>query len=101
MSLLASYHGVVENGMVRLQGAILPEGTPVVVVAVESRYAPVEDQLKRLSAMTVKERQAAFDAVVQAASRLPNPEVDIDTVSNEALDALVREVRADSTEHKP
>jgi hypothetical protein len=99
--MLASYHGVVENGKIRLQDAVLPEGTPVVVVVAESRYASVEDQLKRLSAMTVKERQAAFDAVAQAASQLPTPEVDVASVSDETLDALVHEVRADMAGRKP
>ena len=94
MLTLASYQGVVENGVVRLKGATLPDGTKVLVVAVESRLAPVDEQVRRLRAIPDEEWRKPFDELVEFAQEHP-AEVDIDTISDEELNAIVHEVRAE------
>ena len=92
MLMTANYEGVVENGVIRLRGATLPEGTKVVVVY--SRDLSVEEQLARLNAMSLEERQRAFDQFTEFARQHP-AEADIDKLSDEELDAIVHEVRSE------
>jgi len=94
MLTLASYQGVVRDGVIRLRSGRLPEGTKVLVVAVESKLLPLDEQIRRLEAVAPGERRQAFEDFVAFADQHP-AEVDIDTISDEELDALVHEVRAE------
>jgi hypothetical protein len=94
MLSLTSYQGVVQNGVIRLRDVRLPEGTPVLVVIAEARTLPVEEQVRRLQAMPLEEYQRCFDTLAERAEQY-QAEVDIDTVSDEELDAIVHEVRAE------
>ena len=94
MLTLASYQGVVQDGVIRLRDARLPEGTKVLVVAVESTLLPLDEQIRRLEAMSPEERSKAFDDFIAFADQHP-AEVDIDTISDEELNAIVHEVRAE------
>ncbi len=99
MLTLASYQGVVQDGVIRLRDVRLPEGTKVVVVAVETQTLPVEEQVRRLQAMPPDEWRKPFDEYIEFADQHP-AEVDIDTISDEELDAIVHEVRAERTGSK-
>ncbi len=98
MLTLASYQGVVQDGVIRLRDARLPEGTPVLVVA-EAQTLPVEEQVRRLQAIPPDEWRKPFDELMARASQR-QADVDIDTISDEELDALVHEVRAEMMSEK-
>ena len=99
MLTLTSYQGVVQDGVIRLREARLPEGTPVLVVVAETRMLPVEEQVRRLQAVPPEERQRRFDALAERADQR-RAEVDIDTIGDEELDGIVHEVRAEHGERK-
>jgi hypothetical protein len=88
--MLASYHGIVRNGRIVLRGIQLPEGAEVIVV-VRSQL-PLEEQEKRLAALSKKEWLAPFDAYIELAYAFP-AEVDIETIGDEELTTLVHEAR--------
>ena len=94
MLTLTSYQGVVQNGVIRLRDVRLPEGAQVVVVVAETQTLSVDEQLQRLQARPLDDRQRRFDELADHMSQ-HQAEVDIDTVSDEELDALVHEVRAE------
>ncbi len=94
MLTLASYSGVVQDGVIRLRDVRLPEGTPVLVVVAEAQTLPVEEQIRRLQAISPDEWRKPFDDYIAFADQHP-AEVDIDTVSDEELDTIVHEVRAE------
>jgi hypothetical protein len=95
MAILTTYHGVVEKeGIVRVrEGALLPAGTEVIIVAAE--LASLEDQKRRLANISPAEWRQPFDAVRAAwnASE-PAPE-EGDLPSDDELVALVRQARGD------
>jgi hypothetical protein len=93
MSALTSYQGEVHNGVVRLQNGKLREGAKVIIVAVEDQTLSVDEQLRRLESIPLNEWRRPFDEYVEFARQHP-AEVDIDTISDEELDAIVHEVRA-------
>jgi len=88
--MLASYHGVVRNGRIILRDIQLPEGAEVIVV-VRSQL-PLEEQEKRLAALSDEEWSAPFDAYIELAKAFP-AEIDIETLEDEELAALVHEAR--------
>jgi predicted DNA-binding antitoxin AbrB/MazE fold protein len=92
MLSLTSYQGVVQNGVIRLRDVHLPEGAQVVVVVAST--LPVEEQVRRLQAVPLEERQQRFDTLAERAEQY-QAEVEIDTVSDEELNAIVHEVRAE------
>jgi hypothetical protein len=94
MSALISYRGEVHNGVIRLQNGKLPEGAKVLVVAVEGQTASVEEQVRRLEAIPLAEWRKPFDEYVEFARQHP-AEADIDTVSDDELNEIVHEVRAE------
>lgn len=89
--MLATFQGVVKNGQVRLFGSPPPDGTLVVVVATERRS--VEEQEARLRAIPLEERQQAFDEYLLRAQQGPSPEVDIASMSDQALVEVVHQGR--------
>ena len=99
MLTLASYQGVVQDGVIRLREARLPEGTRVLVVAVEAKTLPIEEQIRRVQAIPSDEWRKPFDDYIAFADQHP-AEVDIDTVSDEELDAIVHEVRTEMANDK-
>ena len=94
MLTLTSYQGVVQNGVIQLRGRRLPEGTKVVVVAVETQPLSVEDQVRRLQSIPAEEWRRPFDEYIEFADQHP-AEVDIDTISDDELNEIVHEVRAE------
>ena len=95
MLTLTSFQGVVQNGVIRLRDVRLPEGTQVVVVAVaETQMVPIEEQLQRLQGRPLEDRQRGFDELAERVSQ-QQAEVDIDTISDEELGAIVHEARAE------
>jgi len=94
MLTLTSYQGVVQNGVIRLRDVRLPEGAQVVVVVAETQTLSVDEQLQRLQARSPDDRQRRFDELADRMSQ-HQAEVDIDTVSDEELAALVHGVRAE------
>jgi hypothetical protein len=88
--MLASYHGIVRNGRIVLRNVQLPEGAEVIVV-VHSQLL-LEEQEKRLAALSDEEWSAPFDAYIELAKAFP-AEVDIETIGDEELVALVHEAR--------
>jgi hypothetical protein len=94
MSALTSYRGEVHNGLIHLQNGKLPEGAKVLVVAVEGQTVSVEERVRRLEAIPLDEWRKPFDEYAEFARRHP-AEVDIDSISDEELDAIVHEVRAE------
>ncbi len=99
MLTLASYQGVVQDGVIRLRDARLPEGTLVLVVVAETQTLPVEEQVRRLQAIPPDEWRKPFDELMARASQR-QADVDIDTISDEELDGLVHEVRAEMISEK-
>jgi predicted DNA-binding antitoxin AbrB/MazE fold protein len=95
MLTLNSYQGVVQNGVIRLRDIRLPEGTAVLVVVAEAQTSSVEEQVRRLQAVPLEERQRRFDMLAERAEQY-QAEVDIDTVSDEELNAIIHEVRAET-----
>jgi hypothetical protein len=97
MLSLTSYQGVVHNGVIRLRDVRLPEGAQVVVVVASA--LPVEEQVSRLQAIPPAERQRRFDTLAERAEQY-QAEVDVDTVSDEELDAIIHEARAEMSDEK-
>ena len=91
--MLATFQGVVKEGQVRLFGTPPPDGTFVVVVA--SAFPSAEEQLARLKAIPLEERQKAFDEFIRLARQEPPPEMDISQISDQELVDIVHEVRAE------
>ncbi len=100
MLTLTSYQGVVHNGEIRLRDVRLPEGAQVIVVVAEPQPLSVEEQTQRLQSMPLDEWRKPFDELAERAAGHP-AEVDIDTISDAELDALVHEVRAELAEKRP
>ena len=100
MLTLTSYPGVVYNGAIRLRDARLPEGAQVIVVVAEPPPLSAEEQVRRLQSVPLTERQRRFDALAERAAGR-QPELDIDTISDAELDAIVHEVRAELAERQP
>ena len=94
MLTLTSYPGVVYNGAIRLRDARLPEGAQVIVVVAEPPPLSVEEQVRRLQSVPLDEWRQPFDELAERAAGF-QAEVDIDTISDAELDALVHEVRAE------
>lgn len=94
MLTLTSYQGVVQDGVIRLRDVRLPEGAAVLVVVAEAQTVPVEEQVRRLQTLPLEERQRRFDALAERAEQY-QAEVDIDTVSDEELNEIIHEVRAE------
>ena len=94
--MLATFQGVVERGQIRWVGIAPPDGAKVVVVAQE--WPPLEEQLKRLASIPLEERQRAFDEFDRLAEQGIQPEVDIGTVSDAELVALVHQTRQERRE---
>lgn len=88
--MLASYHGIVRNGRIILRDIQLPEGAEVIVV-VRSQL-PLEEQEKRLVALSDEEWSAPFDAYIRLVNAFP-AEVDIETIGDEELVMLVHGAR--------
>jgi hypothetical protein len=99
MQTLTSYPGVVHNGAIRLREGRLPEGAQVIVVVAEPPPS-AEEQAQRLRSVPLAVRQGRFDALAERAAAR-QPELDIDTISDAELDALVHEVRAELSEKQP
>ena len=78
MLTLTSYQGVVQNGVIRLRDVRLPEGAQVVVVVAETQTLSVDEQLQRLQARPLDDRQRRFDELADHVSQ-HQAEVDIDT----------------------
>jgi len=94
MSVLTAYRGVVEKeGTVRLrQAPSLPAGTEVVVVVAQS-VPSLEEQERRLAALSPEEWRRPFDAV-RAAWDASEPAPDEGHLpSDEELVELVHQVR--------
>jgi hypothetical protein len=94
MAVLTTYHGVVEKeGIVRVrEGALLPAGTEVIIVAAE--LALLEEQKRRLANIPASEWRQPFD-VVRSAWDTSEPVPDEgDLPSDEELVALVRQARS-------
>ncbi len=96
MTVLTAYRGVVEKeGTVRLrQAPALPAGTEVVVVVAQS-VPSLEEQERRLAALSPDEWRRPFDAV-RAAWDASEPAPDEGHLaSEEELVELVHQVRQD------
>lgn len=94
MAVLTTYHGIVEKeGIVRVrEGALLPAGTEVIIVAAE--LASLEEQKRRLANISPAEWRQPFDAVRAAwDTSEPAPGED-DLPSDDELVALVRQARS-------
>jgi hypothetical protein len=96
MSVLTAYRGVVEQGVIHLrpQSSDLPDGAEVLVVAVQS-LPSIKDQERRLDALSPEEWRKPFEAF-ETAVALEQPEVDIDTISDDELVALVHQAREET-----
>ncbi len=92
MTVLATYRGVVErDGIVRLrEEPALPTGTEVVVVV--ARPLSIEEQERRLAALSSDEWRQPFDEFATVVAQ-ETAEVDIADVDDEELVALVHEAR--------
>jgi hypothetical protein len=94
MGVLTTYRGVVEKGVVRLRSQLPapPDGAEVLVVAVQP-VPSLEEQERRLAALSPEEWRKPFDAV-QAAWNASEPAPDEGkTFSDDELVALVHEAR--------
>jgi hypothetical protein len=93
MSVLTAYRGVVEKeGTVRLrQAPSLPAGTEVVVVVAQS-VPSLEEQERRLAALSPEEWRRPFEKF-EAIVAQEQAEVDVTSVSDEELVTLVKEAR--------
>jgi len=97
MGVLAAYHGVLEKGgIVRLrQAPALPAGAEVVVVVAYPCPAPLpslEEQERRLAALSEEEWRRPFDEFAAIVAQ-EQAEVDIASLSDDELVALVHEAR--------
>ena len=98
MGILAAYRGVVEkNGLVRLHRSadarLLSPGSEVLVVATQPQpVLDLEEQERRLAALSPEEWRRPFDAV-QAAWDASEPAPDENTLSDDELVALIHQVR--------
>jgi hypothetical protein len=92
--MLVSYRGVVEQGQVRLCEPVeLPEGTEVLVIAVEPGSAEVQE--RHLAELSPEEWKKPFDTVRAAwESSEPAPK-EVDLLADEKSSALVRDVRVE------
>ena len=93
MGVLTTYRGVVEKGVLRLRTSLPapPDGAEVLVVAVQP-LPPLEEQERRLAEMSEEEWLRPFKEF-EAVATQEQPEVDIDTISDDELVALVHEAR--------
>jgi hypothetical protein len=93
MAVLTTYHGVVETeGIVRVrEGALLPTGTEVIIVAAE--LASLEGQKRRLANVSPAEWHQPFDAVRAAWDTSEQAPGEDDLPSDKELVALVRTSR--------
>ncbi len=85
--------GIVENGSVRIIGTQLPEGTRVVVLA--RQLLSIQEQAERLEAIPLDEWSKSFDELVELAHPGPQPEADIESVSDQELEDVVHQVRSE------
>lgn len=98
MGVLAAYRGVVEkNGLVRLrrpaEARLLPPGSEVLIIATQAQpVSDLEEQERRLAALSPEEWRRPFDAV-RAAWDASEPALDETVLSDEELVALVHQVR--------
>ncbi|MBE2199011.1 MAG: hypothetical protein IAE79_10405 [Anaerolinea sp.] len=89
--MLVTYHGIVRRGKVEIAADNIPDGTRVVVV-MQQTVSTIEEQQKRLAAMSQQEWEAPFKAYARLTAEYP-AEVDIETISDEELNAIIHEVR--------
>ncbi|HZY41507.1 MAG TPA: hypothetical protein VFF59_05845 [Anaerolineae bacterium] len=94
MPTLTSYQGVAHNGAIRLRDVRLPEGAQVIVVVAEPQSPSAEELAQRLTTLPMDEWRKPFDNYSVMAEQHP-ADVDIDTISDAELDAIVHEVRAE------
>ena len=99
MGVLATYHGVLEQGgIVRLrQAPALPVGAEVVVAYPHPVPSPtslpsLEEQERHLAALSPEEWRRPFDEFAAIVAQ-EQAEVDIASISDEELVALVHEAR--------
>ncbi|MBN2392805.1 MAG: hypothetical protein JXR84_18890 [Anaerolineae bacterium] len=98
MGVLTAYRGVVEkNGLVRLrrsaEARLLPPGSEVLIIATQVQPVPdLEEQERRLSALSPEEWRRPFDAV-RAAWDASEPALDETILSDDELVALVHQAR--------
>jgi hypothetical protein len=92
-SVLTTYHGVLEEeGIVRLrQAPPLPAGTEVVVVVAQPVLS-LEEQERRLAALSSEEWRRPFEEF-EAIAGQEEAEVDVASISDEELVALTRKAR--------
>lgn len=90
--MLSSYAGIVKGGQILLRDTVdLPEGAQVIVV-VSDRFLSVEEQERYLARLSSEEWHSLFDEFAQL-SHEQQAEIDVETVSDDDLVALVHEVR--------
>jgi hypothetical protein len=93
--MLVSYRGVVgKDGAVRLLDAALPFGVQVVVVAQEQ--LSVEEQIKRLEALSPELWRKPFEAVHHAWEQSEPAELEDEALSDDELVTLVHQAREES-----
>ncbi|NJN95507.1 MAG: hypothetical protein HC875_16050 [Anaerolineales bacterium] len=90
--MLTSYAGIVKDGQIYLRDSIdLPEGAQVIVV-VSDRSLSVDEQERCLAGLSSEEWSNLFDEFAQFSVEQP-AEINIETVSDDDLVAIVHEVR--------
>ncbi len=90
--MLLSYHGIIKEGQIQLQGPVtLPEGAQVLVVLAPPEA--VETQERRLAEMSPADWQAPFDTFIAFSVQEEPPEIDSDTVSDDTLVDLIHQHR--------
>jgi hypothetical protein len=95
--MLISYHGVVENGKVRLRDTVvLPEGAEVIVVT--QQPLSLEEQERRLAALLPEEWPRSFEAVRRAWDESEPAELEGETLSDDELNAIVHLARTESND---
>jgi len=87
---LVTYRGVIREGKVQLKDAVLPEGAEVLVVT--NQLPSVEDQLRRLRAVSDDDWRRGFLEYAQFVEDHP-AEADINTLTDDEIVALVHETR--------
>ncbi len=92
--MLATYHGVVEHGLVRLRDGALPEGAEVVVVV--WKPPSVEEQERRLAALSAEEWRKPFEAVRRAWDESAPTELEGESLSDDELNTLVHQAREEA-----
>jgi hypothetical protein len=91
--MLTSYAGVVKKGQIHLGDEVnLPEGAQVIVVVAE-RPLSLEEQERYLHTLSAADWSRLFNEFMHFSSD-PLTEVDIETISDAELVAIVHEVRA-------